>query len=114
MIHPKIQLPINRKELVIDKLMSRVTICPKTGCWNWDGPDSGNGRGGGYGRMSLDGQTVATHIVSYTHFYGYIPTKKQVDHTCNNRLCCNPLHLELVTHLQNQKRRAKRKKENYV
>jgi hypothetical protein len=32
----------------------------------------------------------------------------QVDHLCNNRLCCNPEHLELVTHQENQKRRATR------
>ena len=110
MLHPKVNLPLTRREDIIGKLMSRVVIDETSGCWLWQGPDSGNGRGGGYGRMSLDGQTVATHIVSYTHFYGYVPGKKQVDHKCNNRLCCNPNHLELVTHLQNQKRRAARKK----
>lgn len=58
--------------------------------------------------MKLDGQTVAVHLVVYTHFNGFIPGKKQIDHTCNNRMCVNPEHLELVTHLQNQKRRAAR------
>lgn len=81
-------------------------------CHLWTGPDSGTGRGGGYGRMSLGGQTVAVHLVVFTHYYGYIPGKKQVDHLCNNRLCCNPAHLELVSHLTNQKRRAKRIKES--
>lgn len=80
-------------------------------CHLWTGPNSGTGRGGGYGRISLDGQTVATHIVAYTHYFGYIPGKKQVDHLCCNRLCCNPQHLELVTHLKNQRRRAARTKE---
>lgn len=61
--------------------------------------------------MSLDGCTVAVHIVIFTHFYGYIPGKKQVDHTCNNRICCNPFHLELVSHKKNQERRAARAKE---
>ena len=56
----------------------------------------------------MNGITVATHIVAYTHYHGYIPPKMQVDHLCNNRLCCNPEHLELVTHLENQKRMAKR------
>lgn len=77
-------------------------------CFQWTGPDSGDGRGGGYGRMSLNGQTVAVHLVVYTHFYGYIPGKKQIDHLCNNRRCCNPAHLEMVSHKTNQKRRAKR------
>jgi hypothetical protein len=79
-------------------------------CHLWRGPTSGTGRGGNYGRMSLNGQTVATHIVAYTHYFGYVPSKKQIDHLCNQRLCCNPAHLELVTHLTNQRRRAKRAK----
>lgn len=80
-------------------------------CHIWQGPTSGEGRGGGYGRMSLNGQTVAVHLVVYSHFYGYIPGKKQIDHLCNNRLCCNPVHLEMVTHKTNQKRRAARSKD---
>lgn len=79
-------------------------------CFIWTGPTSGTGRGGGYGRMSLDGQTVAVHLVAYTHFFGYIPSKKQVDHLCFNRLCWNPAHLDLVTHIENQKRRDNRLK----
>lgn len=97
----------NRREAIIGKVMSRVVINPATACWVWQGSDSGTGRGGGYGRMSLDGQTVAVHLVVFTHFNGFIPGKKQVDHTCRNRRCCNPAHLELVTHKQNQIRRAK-------
>lgn len=76
-------------------------------CHIWLGADSGKQK---YGRMTLNGQTVATHIVVYTHYYGYIPTTKQIDHLCNNRLCCNPAHLEMVTHKENQKRRAARAK----
>lgn len=79
-------------------------------CHLWTGPDSGTGRGGGYGRMSLNSQTVAVHIVVYTHYYGYIPGKKQIDHKCNQRLCCNPSHLEMVSHKTNQKRRDARAK----
>ena len=59
--------------------------------------------------MGLDGQTVAVHLVIFTHFYGYIPGKKQIDHLCCQRLCCNPAHLELVSHLRNQRRRASRR-----
>ncbi len=81
-------------------------------CHIWQGGNSGTtGRGSGYGRMSLDGQTVATHLVVYTHYFGYIPGKRQVDHKCNNRLCCNPAHLQLVTPKQNCKMREARKKD---
>lgn len=61
--------------------------------------------------MSLNSQTVAVHLVVYTHYYGLIPGKKQIDHKCNQRLCANPAHLEMVTHLKNQRLRSKRAKE---
>lgn len=104
----------DRRNHIIDKLLKRTKI-EDTGftinglpspCHLWTGPTSGTGRGGGYGRVCLDNQTVAVHLVAFTHYYGYIPSKKQVDHLCRQRLCWNPAHLELVTHLQNQRRRA--------
>lgn len=100
-----------RQLRIIEKVLANVTIEDRlrpgqtTPCWIWHGPDSGNGRGGGYPRMKLDGQTVAVHRVVYTHFHGYIPGRKQIDHTCRNRRCVSPLHLEMVTHRQNMKRR---------
>ena len=107
----------DRKQTILDRIKERTVVEDRgfilddkpSPCHIWTGPDSGNGKGGGYGRMSLDGQTVAVHLVVYTHYYGYIPSKKQVDHLCNQRACCNPEHLELVTHLQNQGRRAAKK-----
>lgn len=108
---PEVDLPTTRREDIIGKIMSRVYIDPISGCWLWLGPDSGDGKGGGYGRVSINGTTCAVHLVVYTHFYGFIPGRKQVDHICNNRRCCNPLHLELVSHKENQKRRARRAKE---
>lgn len=113
---------MDRRSQLIERLEARCRII-YTGfvldgnpspCHEWTGPTSGTGRGGGYGRMSLNGQTVATHIVAYTHYYGYVPSRRQVDHLCNNRLCCNPAHLELVTHARNQKRRASRAKKKGI
>ncbi len=98
----------SRRERILEKILSNVTVDEVSGCWIWQGGTSGAGRGGGYGRMCLDGQTVAVHIVMFTHAHGYKPSKKQVDHLCENRLCCNPDHLELVTHLENQRRKKTR------
>ena len=105
-------MPFNRRLLILQKVLDRVRIVPRTCdrgerwcCWEWQGPTSGDGRGGGYPRMKLDGQTVAVHRVMFTLFHGYVPGKKQIDHKCRNRLCVNPFHLEMVTHRQNQKRR---------
>lgn len=105
-----------RRTSIEDRIMSNVKIVDRghkidgepSPCHEWQGGDSGKGRGGGYARMSLDGQTVAVHIVRFTNKNGYVPGKKQIDHLCNNRKCVNDQHLEMVTHLQNQKRRAKR------
>lgn len=109
----------SRRDEIIRRIYERVEVQDlgfvldnkPSPCHIWTGPDSGDGRGGGYGRMSLNSQTVAVHLVVYTHYFGYIPGKKQVDHKCNNRLCCNPSHLELMSHLRNQRLRAKRAKE---
>lgn len=91
---------------VLGRIMARVEVPEdETGCWSWTGPLSGNGRGRGYPRMCLDGQTVAVHRVMYTLYHGYVPGKKQIDHVCRNRRCVNPAHLEMVTHRENQRRR---------
>lgn len=97
-----------RRDRIREKVMMRVDIDPVSGCWIWTGPTSGDkGRGKNYPRMSLGGQTVAVHIVMYTNEHGYVPSRKQIDHKCRNRLCVNPHpdHLELVTHKENQRRR---------
>ncbi len=104
-----------RRQNIIDKILKQCHIYPDgSSCWIWKGQTSGKpgkgraGRGHSYPRMKLDGQTVAVHRVVYTHCYGYIPGKKTIDHKCNNRLCLNPDHLEMVTHKQNCKRRDDR------
>lgn len=110
---------VTRRDSIYERLKSRLKVIhtgfqlhgKASACHLWTGPTSGTGRGGGYGRMSLNSHTVATHLVAYTHFHGYIPGNRQVDHLCNNRLCCNPDHLELVTCKKNQRRKSQRIKE---
>lgn len=106
----------NRQMTILNRILSKVTevdtgFCidgKSSPCLLWQGGTSGKGRGGGYGRVSIDGVTSAVHKVVATHYYGYIPSSRQVDHLCNQRLCCNPAHLEIVTHKENQKRRDMR------
>ena len=98
-----------RRDKIIDRVRKRIVEADcgyATSCWLWTGPTSGEtGRGNGYPRMCLDGQTVAVHRVVFTHFHGYVPGRKQIDHACRNRRCVNPGHLEMVTHRENQRRR---------
>jgi hypothetical protein len=111
-----------RRTTIQDKIMANVVVRhlgfllnnKLSPCYLWQGSDSGSGRGGGYPRMSLDGQTVAVHIVSFVNKHGFVPGKKQVDHLCNNRMCVNQDHLEMVTHKENQRRRDNRKLEKII
>lgn len=77
-------------------------------CEIWQGGHSGDGRGGNYPRATIDGQTVAVHRVVATDEFGYLPSKRQVDHLCGRRMCVARRHLEPVTHKENQRRRDKK------
>lgn len=109
---------MSRRDLLRSKVLSRCTpVPPPEGrglllpCQLWTGPTSGTGRGGKYGRMCVDGGTMATHIVIWVIENGPIPPRKQLDHICMRRNCCEETHLEMVTHLKNQRRRAAAAKE---
>ena len=70
------------------------------GCWIWQGALTS----GGYGSM-WDPRTKGAayvHRVIYEIHYGRIPVV--VDHLCRMRACCNPTHLESVTHAINHAR----------
>lgn len=98
-----------RRTTLLAKISARLVETPgplDTPCQIWTGADSGNGRGGGYGRLDFDGGKLAVHIAVWVCHHGPIPSKKQIDHRCRNRRCAAEDHLELVTHRQNQKRRA--------
>ena len=102
---------IGRRKRLYDKIMARVTI-DEDGCWIYVGGNSGKGRGGGYPRMKVDGGTMAVHIVMWELCNGPIPPRKQLDHQCRKRMCIRPeFCTEMVTHKQNQKRRAAAQRE---
>lgn len=101
-----------RRKDILKRIKSNINI-DKDGCWIWQTGTSGKNlkgkTGRGYGRIAVDGTTMAVHRVIFTNFYGIIPHKKHIDHTCGKRLCCNPEHLEMVTHKENCKRRDNKK-----
>lgn len=93
----------------LQRFMDFVMPVPECGCWLWTGGDSGAGRGGGYGRFTIRGRSVAAHRWAYAAFVGRLRRGAQVDHKCRLRCCVNPDHLEQVSHRENQRRRDKRR-----
>ena len=75
------------------KLFSRVSPEPNSGCWLWTGPISNSGYGSWGGRL--------VHRLSYEIFNGPIAQKKVVRHKCDVKLCANPNHLVIGLQLDN-------------
>lgn len=71
-------------------------------CWGWKASLTV-----GYGSMQWNGKRCGAHVVSYEIHFGKVPPGKCVLHKCNNRICTNPAHLKIGTHLDNtQDKRA--------
>lgn len=62
-------------------------------CWFWDGKENSHG----YVHLTIRGKKVFGHRKMYEIYKGDIPEGMIVHHTCNNRACLNPDHLQLVT-----------------
>ncbi len=85
-------------ERLPDRFWDKVTPEPNTGCWMWTAALSG-----GYGHVSIDGAIRLAHVLTRS-LLGPIEDGLEVDHKCRNRWCCNPEHLEPVTHAENMRR----------
>lgn len=80
----------------------RVAIMRFDSCWEWQGRIKETGYGThGVGHAS---RSRPAHRFAYELLVGPIPKGMHLDHLCNNRVCCNPFHLEPVTPLENVRR----------
>lgn len=83
------------------RLRHKIEIQP-SGCWIWIASLDHNG----YGRVrdTVNNSTKFSHRFIYELLIGPIPSDLELDHLCRIPSCCNPKHLEPVTHTENVKR----------
>lgn len=94
-----------RKGFVPVPLLMRVADKIETpngpaGCWVWIGSKWPSG----YGQVWFKGRQRPAHVALYEHAHGAIPDGMELDHLCRNKACCNPAHIEPVTHRENMLR----------
>ncbi len=87
---------------------NKVNIINEQDCWLWKGQ-----KRKGYGVVSYRegkrAKTYTAHRIAYYLHYNKYPNGWIVMHTCNNKLCCNPHHLELGTNRDNIRQAIKDK-----
>ena len=81
----------------LKRIYAKIDIDEKTLCWLYNGGDNGKG----YGRIYHQGKMHGVHRLIFEVFHGPLPEGREVHHTCLVRSCCNPAHLELVSHREN-------------
>ena len=86
------------------RFMAHVDQDDPSGCWLWTSYQTGTNYAGYYHK----GKTSFAHRVSYSLFVGPIPPGMFVLHTCDVRMCVNPDHLYLGTHVENARDRSVR------
>ncbi len=83
-----------------DRFWDKVQPCPMSGCWIWTGyRDRAD-----YGRFQSAKSFGLAHRHAYKALVGPVPEGLELDHRCRVRSCCNPAHLEPVTHAENMRR----------
>ena len=100
-----------------DRLWRKVDKTGPGECWIWTGSTDSRGYGQIQAGTWNNPVVRRTHIVAYELLVGLVPEGLELDHTCHSRLttchagpdcphrrCCNPAHLEPVTHAENVRR----------
>lgn len=74
------------------------------GCWLFTGRAEVNGYGVVSEPTALGSRTKLVHRLVYEALERALRDGEELDHLCRTPRCCNPLHLEPVTHAENMRR----------
>ena len=84
---------------ILERAFKKVAF-DSSGCWLWTGCI-----GHGYGQIwAGNKRNKSAHRVMYEAFRGPVPAGLELDHLCRVTACCNPFHLEAVSHTVNVQR----------
>ena len=70
----------------------------ESGCLIWQGRKLRTG----YGAIQHEGKTVNPHRIVLIHYKGEPASGMVCRHHCDNRLCCDPLHMDWGTIHENR------------
>lgn len=81
-------------------------------CWSWTGARTGSGsvRHGQVMWRARYRTPQKAHRIAWELLNGPIPSDLQVNHHCDNPICCRPDHLYLGTQLQNMRDASRRQR----
>lgn len=86
------------RALTVSRVFDKVKVNVETGCWEWQGLKDV----GGYGSIGVGGRHWKVHRLNWQMFNGQpVPEGMLVCHRCDNPPCCNPDHLFVGTHADN-------------
>lgn len=70
------------------------------GCWFWRGGTNKQG----YGQFGIFSTVVTAYRFAYELYVGPVPKNRELHHSCENRVCVRPDHLEVLTREENIRR----------
>jgi endogenous inhibitor of DNA gyrase (YacG/DUF329 family) len=80
------------------RLLSKITIDPKTNCWVYNGAKQ---HPAGYRTINIDGKIIQAHRASYEAHVRKLQPSEIILHLCDNPPCINPTHLRAGSHFDN-------------